>query len=102
MSSDIPIPYCTRRSATESDKKVFQGCVTTFLATSTDHSNQELPFLLDSEICTMIDNFSSATSGGGGGRSRKTSASDGQSAEEFFIDVILQRHARKLLSQGQK
>ena len=38
--------------------------------------------------------------GGGGGRSRKTSASDGQTtAEEFFIDVILQRHARKLLSQ---
>ena len=40
--------------------------------------------------------FSSAASGG---RSRKTSASDGQAtAEEFFIDVILQRHARKLLS----
>ncbi len=38
----------------------------------------------------------------GGGRSRKTSAggaSDGQTAEEFFIDIILHRHARKLLSQ---
>ena len=35
-------------------------------------------------------------------RTRKTSSSslrDGQSAEEFFIDIILARHARKLLSQ---
>lgn len=37
-------------------------------------------------------------------RSRKASCSSqkdstsGQSAEEFFIDVILQRHARKLLT----
>lgn len=37
-------------------------------------------------------------------RSRKASSSSqkdnsaGQSAEEFFIDVILQRHARKLLT----
>ena len=45
---------------------------------------------------TVKLHFSSAASGG---RSRKTSASDGQAtAEEFFIDVILQRHARKLLS----
>jgi hypothetical protein len=49
-----------------------------------------------------VHHKNSTGSGPGGARSRKTSAgggSDGQSAEEFFIDIILHRHARKLLSQ---